>query len=119
MKGQYYRPELRNIDVELPFGTGPYTRNLGVTHVGTPALDQGIHENGEIHLERSDRDSCHCLSMVARTRGSEHSSCENCSFPGYWKTTLKLHRSVHEDRQGACVLDKTSDPPEFFQWEEA
>ena len=77
MKCQYYRPELQNIDVELMFGTGPYTRNWGIAHVGAPALCRGIRENGELYLERSDRDSCHCLSRVARTRGSELRGGEN------------------------------------------
>ena len=47
IEGQYYCPELQYIDVELAFGTGPYNRNLG----------RGVCENGELHLERSDRDS--------------------------------------------------------------
>ena len=50
-------PELQYIDVELAFGMGPYTRNLRIPHVGAPALGRGVCENGELLLERSDRDS--------------------------------------------------------------
>ena len=57
IEGQYYRPELQYIDVELAFGKGPYTRNLRIPHVGAPALRRGVCENGELRLERSDRDS--------------------------------------------------------------
>ena len=57
IEGQYYRPELQHIDVELAFGMGPYTRNLRIHHVGAPALGRGVCENGELRLERSDRDS--------------------------------------------------------------
>ena len=57
IEGQYYHHELQYIDVELAFGTGPYTRNLRIPHVGAPALGRGVCENGELRLERSDRDS--------------------------------------------------------------
>ena len=57
IEGQFYRPTLQYIDVELAFGTCPYTRNLRIPHVGAPALGRGVCENGELCLERSDRDS--------------------------------------------------------------
>ena len=45
----------------------------------------------------------------------------SCSFTGKHEgnTTLRLYRSVHEDCQGACVLDKMADPQRFAPWEEA
>ena len=57
IEGQYYHPKLQYIDMELAFGMGPYTRNLRIPHVGAPALGRGICENGELRLERSDKDS--------------------------------------------------------------
>ena len=47
IEGQYHCSELQYIDVELAFGTGPYTRNLRIPHVGAPTLGRGVCENGE------------------------------------------------------------------------
>ena len=35
---------------------GQSTRNLGITHMGTPALNRGVRKNRELRMERSDRD---------------------------------------------------------------
>ena len=83
IEGQYYRPELQYIDVELAFGMGPSTRNLRIPHVGAPALGRGVFENDELPWKgqigipdvRNDR-FCHCLSRVARTTGSERRDVE-------------------------------------------
>ena len=82
IEGQYYRSMLHYIDVELAFGTGPYTRNLRIPHVGAPAPATLKMVNsawkGQIGIPdvRNDR-FCHCLSRVARTKGSERRGVEN------------------------------------------
>ena len=84
IEGQYYRPELQYIDVELAFGMGPYTRNLRIPMwVPQPWVEASVKMvnstwKGQMGIPgvRNDR-FCHCLSRVARPTGSEHRDVEN------------------------------------------
>ena len=57
MECQNYCFELQIEEMELAFCMGHSTRNIGIPHMGTPALCRGIRKDHELRLERSDRDT--------------------------------------------------------------
>ena len=84
IEGQYYRPELQYIDVELAFGTDPYTRNMRIpmwapqpwVEASVKMVNSAWKDQIGIPDVRNDT-FCHCLSRVARTTGSERRVLKN------------------------------------------